>query len=112
VTPLALYFGVAVVTLIATSAWAILFQERAVYLSSGISFVGYAWLALVGADVALVTTGGDPVWLRETLASVQYVALALAIVSLLVFTLRLLDAYPSPQDENEQTTDQPTRSTR
>lgn len=114
-TPLALYFAVAIVTLVATASWAILAQQRAVYLTSGLSFVGYAWLALVGADVAIVTTTGDPVWLRETLASVQYVALALSIVSLLVFTLRLLGAYPSPQEnaaENEQTTDRTTRSTR
>lgn len=114
-TPLALYFAVAVVTLTATACWALLAQKRAVYLTSGLSFVGYAWLSLVGADVAMITTSGDRVWLRETLASVQWVALALAIVSLLVFVLRLLGSYPSP-DENaadeEQTTDRTTRSTR
>lgn len=114
-TPLALYFAVAAVTLIATSAWALLARKRAVYLTSGISFVGYAWLSLVGADVALVTRSGAVVWLRETLVSVQYVALALAIISLLVFTLRLLGAYPSPSDnaaEDEQSANRQTRSTR
>lgn len=112
-TPLALYFAVAVVTLAATSMWAILARKNAVYLTSGLSFAGYSWLALVGADVALVTAAGERVWLRESLASVQLVALALAVISLLVFTLRLLGAYPSPNEnaaDEEQSADRPSRS--
>lgn len=95
-TPLSLYFAVAVVTLVATAMWAILARETAVYVTSGLSFVGYAWLAIVGADVAMVSASGEIVWMRTTLASLQFVALAMAIVSLVVFGLRLFGSYPSP----------------
>jgi len=109
-TPLAMYFAVAVVTLIATAMWAVLARETAVYVTSGLSFVGYGWLSIVGADVAMLGPTGDLVWIRETLASLQYVALALSIVSLVVFGLRLFGSYPSPTQnaaEDEQSADRP-----
>jgi len=104
-TPLAMFFAVAVVTLSATAMWAVLARQTAVYVTSGLSFVGYGWLAIVGADVAMISQTGETIWLRETLASLQFVALALAVVSLVVFSLRLFGAYPSPNEnaaEGEQ----------
>lgn len=96
-TPLALWAAVAVVALVATVMWAVLARQTAVYVTSGISFTAWAWLSIVGGDVALVN-GGDPIWVRETIASLQFVALALSIISLVVFAMRLMGAYPSPQD--------------
>jgi len=94
-TPLALWSAVAVVALVATAFWGFLARETAIYISSGVSFVTWSWLALTGGDTALVN-GGDPIFVRETLASLQFVCLALAVISLVVFTLRLFGSYPSP----------------
>lgn len=111
-TPLAMFFAVAAVTLVATAMWAILSRETAVYVTSGLSFVGYSWLAIVGADVGMVSPTGEIVWMRTTLASLQFIALAMAIVSLVVFSLRLFGAYPSPTQnaaEDEQSDKQTVR---
>lgn len=102
-TPLSLWAGVAVLTLIATACWAILARETAVYVTSGISFTGYSWLAITGGDVAMVTQTGTRMWLRQTTASLQFSALALAIISLVVFALRLMGAYPSPSSNAAET---------
>ena len=110
-TPLAMYFAVGVVTLVATAMWSILARETAVYVTSGLSFVGFSWLAIVGGDVGMLSPTGDIVWMRTTLASIQFIALAMAIVSLVVFSLRLLGAYPSPNQnaaEDEQSADRTT----
>lgn len=108
-TPLALWAAVGLVALVATACWAIVARQTAVYVTSGLSFVAWAWLAITGGDTALVN-GGDPIWLRETVASLQFVALALAVVSLVVFAMRLMGAYPSPQD-NAAETEQSANST-
>lgn len=94
-TPLALWAAVGLVALVATALWAVLARQTAVYVTSGISFTAWSWLAIVGGDVALVN-GGDLIWVRETTASLQFVALALALISLVVVTMRLMGAYPSP----------------
>lgn len=110
-TPLAMYFAVAVVTLSATAMWAILARETAVYITSGLSFVGFSWLAIVGADVGMLSPTGEVVWMRTTLASIQFIALAMAVVSLVVFSLRLFGAYPSPSQnaaEDEQSANRTT----
>lgn len=96
-TPLALWAAVALVALVATACWAILARETGVYVTSGLSFTAWAWLAIVGGDVAMLTPSG-PHWVR-VVSSLQFTCLALAIISLVVFSLRLLGAYPSP-DEN------------
>ncbi len=95
-TPLALWSAVALVALTATACWAVLARETAVYVTSGLSFTAWAWLAITGGDVALVNVPGGPVWVRKSLASLQYIALAFAVISLVVFTMRLMGAYPSP----------------
>jgi hypothetical protein len=97
VTPLALWAAVALVALVATACWSILARKTGVYVTSGLSFTTWSWLALTGGDTALVN-GGDLVWVRETIASLQFSAIALAIISLVVFAMRLLGAYPSPQN--------------
>jgi hypothetical protein len=102
VTPLALWAAVALVALVATALWAILARQTGVYVTSGLSFTAWSWLALTGGDTALVN-GGDPIWVRQTIASLQFVALALAIISLVVFAMRLMGAYPSPQDNAAKT---------
>lgn len=104
-TPLALWSAVALVALVATALWAVLARETAVYVTSGLSFTTWSWLSIVGGDVALVNRGGELIWMRQTIASLQYVAIALAIISLVVFALRLLGSYPSPQ-QNAAETDQ------
>jgi hypothetical protein len=102
VTPLALWAAVALVALVATAMWAILARQTGVYVTSGVSYTAWSWLALTGGDTALVN-GGDPIWVRETVASLQFVALALAIISLVVFAMRLMGAYPSPKDNAAET---------
>jgi len=106
VTPLALWAAVALIALVATSMWAIAARQQAVYITSGISFAAWSWAAIVGGDVALAN-GGDPIWVRESAASIQFIALALAVISLVVFTLRLMGSYPSP-DENAAEATEPT----
>jgi len=103
VTPLALWAAVALVALVATACWAILARQTAVYVTSGLSWVAWSWLSLTGGDVALVVDG-SPLWMRETLSSLQFTALAMAIISLVVFSLRLFGAYPSPQDNAAEAT--------
>lgn len=105
-TPLALWAAVALVALVATACWAILARETAVYVSSGLSFTAWAWLAIAGGDVGMWTATGQQ-WIRVT-ASLQFTALALAIISLVVFSLRLLGAYPSPQQNAAESTDSTT----
>jgi len=95
-TPLALWAAVALVALSSTALWAILARETGVYVTSGLSFTAWSWVAIVGGDVALVVADGDPVWVRESVASLQFVALALAVISLVVLIMRLMGAYPSP----------------
>jgi hypothetical protein len=103
VTPLALWAAVALVALIATACWAILARETAVYVTSGLSFTAWSWLAITGGDVGMFVAGGRE-WIR-VLASLQFTALALAIISLVVFSLRLLGAYPTPQQNAAESTD-------
>lgn len=95
-TPLAMWSAVGLVALTATLLWAILARKTGVYVTSGLSFTAWSWVAIVGGDVAIVNAG-DPIFLRTTTASVQFIALALAVISLVVFSMRLLGAYPSPQ---------------
>jgi len=102
-TPLALWAAVALVALVATACWAILARQTGVYVTSGLSFTSWSWLAITGGDTALVLRAGDPLWVRETVASLQFVALALALISLVVFSLRLMGAYPSPQENAAET---------
>lgn len=102
-TPLALWAAVALVALVATSLWAVLARDTAVYVTSGISFTAWAWLGIVGGDVALVN-GGDPIWVRQTIASLQFVCIALALVSLIVFAIRLMGAYPNAQQSSDSDT--------
>lgn len=97
-TPLAIYAGIAVVAFLTTASWSILARKTAVYVTSGLSFTAWAWLAIVGGDVAMIIETGERIWLRETVASLQWVALALAVISLVVFIMRLMGAYPSPQN--------------
>jgi hypothetical protein len=101
-TPLALWAAVALVALVATACWAILARETAVYVTSGLSFTAWSWLAIVGGDVAMLTASG-PEWIR-IVASLQFTCLALAIISLVVFSLRLLGAYPTPQQNAAEST--------
>jgi len=109
-TPLALWAAVAAVALTATAFWALLARKTGVYVTSGISFTAWSWLAIVGGDVALVNVPGGPMWVRESVASLQFIALALAVISLVVFSMRLMGAYPSPQ-ENTAETQSPNTST-
>lgn len=102
-TPLALWSAVALVALVATALWAVLARQTAVYVTSGLSFTAWSWLAITGGDVALVNVPGGPLWVRESLAGLQYVALALAVISLVVFVLRLFGAYPSPEENAAET---------
>lgn len=102
-TPLALWAAVAAVALTATACWAILARETGVYITSGLSFTAFSWLAITGGDVALANVPGGPLWVRESLASLQFVALAFAVISLVVFILRLFGAYPSPQENAAET---------
>jgi hypothetical protein len=102
-TPLALWAAVGLVALATTALWAILARETGVYVTSGLSFVAWGWVAIVGGDVALVVAG-DPVWVRQSTASIQFIALAMAVISLIVLVMRLMGAYPSPESnaaENE-----------
>jgi len=101
-TPLALWAAVALVALVATACWAILARETAVYVTSGLSFTAWSWLAIVGGDVAMLTADGLH-WVR-VVSSLQFTALALAIISLVVFALRLFGAYPSPQQNAAEST--------
>ena len=96
-TPSAWYAAVGLVALISTSLWAILARKTGVYVSAGLSWTAWSWLAIVGGDVAMVNRG-DPVWIREMTASIQWIALAMAVISLVVIAMRLMGAYPSPQN--------------
>ena len=111
-TPLALWSAVGVVALTSTALWAILARKTGVYVTSGLSFTAWSWLAITGGDTALVTTPGGPLWMRETIASLQFVALAFAVISLVVFSMRLMGAYPSPAEnaaESEQNAGTPSK---
>ncbi len=94
-TPAAIWAAVVLVGLSATLLWAILARQTGVYVTSGLSFTAWSWVAITGGDVALAN-GGDPIWIRTTTASIQFVALALAVISLVVLVMRLMGAYPSP----------------
>lgn len=111
-TPLALWSAVALVALVATACWAVLARETAVYVTSGLSFTAWSWLAITGGDVALVNVPNGPLWVRQSLASLQFVALALAVISLVVFSMRLMGAYPSPQQNAAETEQSATTGTR
>lgn len=102
-TPLALWAAVAVVALVSTAFWAIMARETGVYVTTGISFTAWGWLSLTGGDTALVFAGAGPMWVRESVASLQFVCLALAIISLVAFSMRLFGAYPSPQQNAAET---------
>lgn len=102
-TPLALWAAVALVALASTALWSILARETGVYVTAGLSFTAWSWVALTGGDVALVVAGGSPVWVRQSAASLQFVALALAVISLVVFALRVNGAYPSPTNNAAET---------
>lgn len=102
-TPLALWAAVGVVALVATAMWAILARETGVYVTTGISFTAWSWLALTGGDTALVFASADPIWVRRAVASLQFLATALAVISLVALTARLMGAYPSPQQNAAET---------
>ena len=94
--PFALWAAVLAVGLATTALWAILARKTGVFVTSGISFVSYSWAAVVGGDVAMLTQTGDVVYLRDGLPALQFALTALAIISLVVFGLRVFGAYPSP----------------
>lgn len=102
-TPLALWAAVALVALVATACWALLARQTGVYVTSGLAFTAWSWVALTGGDVALLFAAGDPHYVRDGPASLQFVAVALAVISLVVFAMRLMGAYPSPQDNAAET---------
>lgn len=104
-TPLALWAAVALVALVSTALWGIAARQTGVYVTSGVSFVAWGWVSLVGGDVALANAG-DPIWVRESAASIQWIALALAVISLVVFITRMMGAYPSPQTNAAEAEDQ------
>ena len=111
---LALWAAVGLVALIATAMWSILARRTGIYVTSGISYTAWGWVAITGGDVAMLV-GGDTVWVRETTASIQFIATALAIISLVVFSMRLMGAYPSPSDnaaEEESETSSSNRRSR
>ena len=95
-TPLALWTAVALIALVATAFWAFFARETGVYISAGISWTAWAWIAITGGDVALANSG-NPIWVRETTASIQFIAIAMAVISLVVIVMRLMGAYPSPE---------------
>jgi hypothetical protein len=105
VTPLALWAAVGLVALVATVLWGIAARQTGVYVTSGLSFTAWSWVSLVGGDVALAN-GGNPIWVRESAASIQFIALALAVISLVVFSARMMGAYPSPQTNAAEAEDQ------
>ena len=107
-TPLALWAAVALVALFATAFWLVLARDTGVFISSGLSFIAWAWLSLTGGDAGLVQ-GATTVLVRESVASLQYAALAMAVVSLLVFIMRIFGGYPP--ERFEQSDDQPDQST-
>lgn len=107
-TPLALWSAVALVALTATAMYAILARRTGVYVTSALAFMTWSWLAIVGGDVGMLN-GGDTVFVRQTTASLQFAALALAFISLIVFTMRMLGAYPSPQDNAADAEEEPRR---
>lgn len=109
-TPLALWAAVGLVALVATVFWAIAARETGVYVTAGISFVSWSWLALTGGDVAMLGVGGEPVFVRTTTASLQFVCLALAIISLVVFAMRLFGSYPSPAENAAESESRANRS--
>lgn len=108
-TPFALWISVVAVGLITTAMWAILARKTGVFVTSGLSIVAYSWAAVVGGDVAMLTTSG-PVYLRDGLPALQFALTALAVISLVVFGLRVFGAYPSATNnaaeyESEQDND-------
>lgn len=105
-TPLALWAAVALVALSATACYAILARKKAVYVTSGLAFTAWSWLAITGGDTALVTRDGL-LWVRQSVASLQFVCLAMAIISLVVFSLRLMGTYPSPTENAAETNAKP-----
>lgn len=114
-TPSAWYAAVGLVALISTAMWAILARETGVYVSAGVSFTAWGWLAIVGGDVALANPGGAPIWIRQTTASVQFIALAMAVISIVVIAMRLMGAYPSPNNnaaEEESSNNQSSSSSK
>lgn len=102
-TPLALWAAVGLIALVSTTFWAVLARETGIYVTSGLSFATWSWLALAGGDTAMILNSGELVWVRDTVASLQYVCLALAFISLVVFALRLMGAYPSPNQNAAET---------
>ncbi len=111
-TPLSLWAAVALVALLATACWAILARETGVYVTSGLSYTAWAWVAITGGDLAMLNVPGGPHWVRGAAASLQFVALALSVISLVVFSLRLLGAYPSPQENAAETSSSKTSQDR
>jgi O-antigen ligase len=103
VTPLALWAAIGLVALVATACWAILARETGVFVTSGLSFTAWSWLALTGGDVGMFVAG-EVRWIRDV-RSLQFVALALAVVSLVVFALRNIGAYPSAQEAETESDD-------
>jgi len=103
-TPLALWAAVAAVALVSTLLWAFLARETGVYVSAGVSWTTWSWLAITGGDTAMLVAG-DPVYVRETVASLQFVAIAMAVISLVVIVMRLFGAYPSAQNNAAESED-------
>lgn len=110
-TPLILWLGAVTIAFVSTGFWAIFARKTGVFVTSGLSFTAFSWAAIVGGDVAMLTQTGQPVYLRDGLPALQFALTALAVISLVVFALRVFGAYPSPtnnaaEHESQETTNE------
>jgi hypothetical protein len=94
-TPLLLWGLLVALATGATVLWAFV-RDTNVYLTSGTAFLCWSVAAILAGDL-VVGIGDQAVAVQA--ASVQYVSLFLALVSVVVFMLRHFSAYPPEQTE-------------
>lgn len=78
--------------------WAYLLPDRRVYLTAGLSAIGYVAMALTAPGVERVTEAGETV-AAPVSVTIQLIAGLLGVLSLVVIFLYRLGEYPPPEEQ-------------
>jgi len=96
------WFALAGFATLLTAMWLVIQPRERVYLTSGLSFISWSTAAVAAPSLRRRTLDGTAV--NVGAPTLQYIAAALALVSLLVFALYYFELYPADDRVGGETT--------
>jgi len=93
-----LWLAVAAFSALMTGGW--LYASRRITVTTLLAGVGWAWLTVTGGSVERITQDGSRVALE--MVSLQYLTVALALLSFLALIMHQFGHYPPTDDADSQ----------